>query len=85
MSNTKGFFELKAENASQLMSALESLGIFSSVKERDNLIIAQISEDISASELNRKLLEKGIVLAHLQKKKESLETQFLELVKQNNL
>ena len=85
MSNTKGFFELKAENASQLMSALESLGIFSSVKERDNLIIAQISEDISASELNRKLFEKGIVLAHLQKKKESLETQFLELVKQNNL
>ena len=85
MSNTKGFFELKAENNSQLMSALESLGIFSSVKERDNLIIAQISEDISASELNRKLFEKGIVLAHLQKKKESLETQFLELVKQNNL
>lgn len=84
MSNTKGFFELKADHVPELISALESFGIFSSVKLRENLVIAQISEDISASELNRKLFEKGLSLSHLQKKKESLETQFLELVKQNN-
>ncbi|MDP9956133.1 ABC-2 type transport system ATP-binding protein [Epilithonimonas hungarica] len=84
MSNTKGFFELKADNISELVSVLGSFGIFSSVKEQDNLIIAQISSDISASELNKKLFEKGISLSHLQKKKESLETQFLELVKQSN-
>ncbi|PZU77897.1 MAG: ABC transporter ATP-binding protein [Chryseobacterium sp.] len=84
MSNTKGFFELKSDNISELVSALESFGIFSSVKEQDNLIIAQIFNDISASELNKKLFEKGIALSHLQKKKESLETQFLELVKHSN-
>lgn len=84
MSNTKGFFELKSENNERLISVLSQLNIFSSVKEKDQLIIAQISEDISASELNRKLFEKGISLSHLQKKKESLETQFLELVKQIN-
>jgi len=84
MSNTKGFFELKSDDASALVSALNSLNIFSSVKEKENLIIAQISEDISASELNKKLFEKGIFLSHLMKKKESLETQFLELVKQSN-
>jgi len=84
MSNTKGFFELKSENTEILISALNQLNIFSSVKEKDQLIVAQISEDISASELNRKLFEKGISLSHLQKKKESLETQFLELVKQTN-
>ncbi|MFC4163007.1 ABC transporter ATP-binding protein [Epilithonimonas zeae] len=84
MSNTKGFFELKAENTELLISTLNQLNIFSSVKEREKLIIAQISEDISASELNRKLFEQGISLSHLQKKKESLETQFLELVKQTN-
>jgi len=82
MSNTKGFFELKSDNDSALISALESLGIFSSVKEKENLVIAQISDDIPASELNKKLTEKGIFLSHLMKKKESLETQFLELVKQ---
>lgn len=85
MSNTKGFFELKANNVSELISALESFGFFSSVKQQDDFIIARISNDISASELNKKLFEKGISLSHLQKKKESLETQFLELVKQNTL
>ena len=84
MSNTKGFFELKSDDANALISALNSLTIFSSVKEKDSLIIAQISEDISASELNKKLFEKGVFLSHLMKKKESLETQFLELVKQSN-
>ncbi|WDF46165.1 ATP-binding cassette domain-containing protein [Chryseobacterium sp. KACC 21268] len=84
MSNTKGFFELKSDDISALISALNSLNIFSSVKEKDQLVIAQISEDISASELNKKLFEKGVFLSHLMKKKESLETQFLELVKQSN-
>jgi len=84
MSNTKGFFELKSEDNGLLISVLNQLNLFSSVKEREKLVIAQISEDISASELNRKLFEKGISLSHLQKKKESLETQFLELVKQTN-
>lgn len=84
MSNTKGFFELKSDDVNALISVLNSLNIFSSVKEKDQLIIAQISEDISASELNKKLFEKGVFLSHLMKKKESLETQFLELVKQSN-
>lgn len=84
MSNTKGFFELKSDDTNALISALNSLNTFSSVKEKDNQVIAQISEDISASELNKKLFEKGVFLSHLTKKKESLETQFLELVKQSN-
>ena len=84
MSNTKGFFELKSDDANVLITALNNLNIFSSVREKDQLIIAQISEDISASELNKKLFEEGIFLSHLMKKKESLETQFLELVKQSN-
>ncbi|KFC18234.1 ABC transporter ATP-binding protein [Chryseobacterium sp. FH1] len=84
MSNTKGFFELKSDDKNALINALNNLNIFSSVKEKDQLVIAQISEDISASELNKKLFEKGIFLSHLFKKKESLETQFLELVKQSN-
>lgn len=84
MSNTMGFFELKSDDASALVIALNGLDIFSSVKENNQLVIAQIAQDISASELNKKLFEKGIFLSHLTKKKESLETQFLELVKQSN-
>ena len=84
MTNNKGFFELKSDNLADLKTALESFGVFSNVVERNHQMIAQISEDISASELNKKLFEKGIVLSLLQKKKESLESQFLELVKNNN-
>ena len=81
MSNSKGFFELKAENSENLVQILTDLNLFSSVKMKDNLIVAQISEDISAKDLNQLLVQKDIFLSHLVKKKESLETQFLELVK----
>lgn len=84
MSNTKGFFELKSDNLAELKTALDALGLFSSVIEKNNLLIAQIAEDISATDLNRMLFEKGIVLSQLQKKRDSLESQFLELVKQTN-
>ncbi|MGS0747598.1 ABC transporter ATP-binding protein [Halpernia sp. GG3] len=81
MSNSKGFFELKAENSENLVQTLTDLNLFSSVKMKDNLIVAQISEDIAAKDLNQILVQKDIFLSHLVKKKESLETQFLELVK----
>ncbi len=84
-SNT-GYFELKADNNTLLLSTLEELQWFSSVSMEGELIKAQIREDasVSASALNQKLAEKGIFLSHLTKKKLSLETQFLELVKNTN-
>lgn len=81
MTNSKGFFELNAENPENLIKNLSELNLFSSIKVKDHLIIAQISEEISAKELNQLLVKKDIYLSHLVKKKESLETQFLELVK----
>ncbi len=81
MSNSKGFFELKADDNELLLNILNELQLFSSVKEEGNLVIAVINEEISASELNRKIAGKGIYLSQIVKKKQSLETQFLELVK----
>nr|WP_314497155.1 ATP-binding cassette domain-containing protein [uncultured Chryseobacterium sp.] len=83
MTTNTGFFELKADNNTLLLSALEELQWFTSVKIDGELVKAQIRDDasISASGLNQKLAEKGIFLSHLAKKKQSLETQFLELVK----
>ncbi|CAD7799429.1 putative ABC transporter ATP-binding protein YxlF [Chryseobacterium aquaeductus] len=80
-----GFFELKADNNTSLLAALEELQWFTSVKIEGEIIKAQIRDDasISASGLNQKLSEKGIFLSHLAKKKQSLENQFLELVKTN--
>lgn len=83
ISQNNGFFELKADNNNALLSALEELNWFTSVKAHNDIIKAQIRDDasISASALNQKLAEKGIFLSHLAKKKLSLETQFLDLVK----
>ncbi|MDV3752967.1 ABC transporter ATP-binding protein [Elizabethkingia anophelis] len=81
MTNSKGYFELKADNNNLLLKILEELNLFSDLKQNGEIIIANIHEDLSASELNRKVSEKGIYLSHLAKKKQSLEAQFLELVK----
>jgi len=83
ITSNKGFFELKADNNNALLNILEELQWFTSVHIEGDIIKAQIREDasISASALNEKLAENGIFLSHLVKKKLSLETQFLELVK----
>ena len=84
ISNTKGYFELKADDGKQLLEVLSAMPYFSSVKNDGQLVVAQIKEDIAATDLNRKLAESGIFVSHLAKKKESLESQFLELVKQKS-
>ncbi len=81
ISNNKGFFELKADNMLQLQEILQEMKVFSSIKSENGILIAQILEPISSAELNKKLVEKGIFLSQLVQKKQSLETQFLELVK----
>lgn len=86
MTANNGYFELKADNNTQLLAILEELQWFSSVKIDGEIIKAQIREDasVSASALNQRLAENGIFLSHLTKKKLSLESQFLELVKNTN-
>ncbi|MCU7615897.1 ATP-binding cassette domain-containing protein [Chryseobacterium sp. PBS4-4] len=83
MTSNDGYFELKADNNTSLLKALEELQWFTSVKIDGEIVKAQVRDDasISASGLNQKLAEKGIFLSHLAKKKQSLENQFLELVK----
>lgn len=86
MTANNGYFELKADNNALLLSTLNELQWFTSINQTGDLIKAQIRDDasISASALNQKLAEKGIYLSHLTKKKMSLESQFLELVKNTN-
>lgn len=81
MTSSKGYFELKADEHDQLIQILEESHLFETVKTNGELITAYINEDISAKDLNRILVEKGIYLSQLVKRKQSLESQFLELVK----
>lgn len=78
---TYGFFELRAHENEALKSYLNESSVFGEIKEENGLITAFLKEDLMAEELNRTLFEKGIVLSHLVKRKESLEEQFLTLTK----
>ncbi len=86
MTSNNGYFELKSDNNTQLLSALNELQWFTAINQEEDMIKAHVRDDasISASTLNQKLAEKGIFLSHLNKKKLSLESQFLELVKNTN-
>ena len=77
-----GLLELKVDTKrDELISIIPSFYGIESVKEEEDLIIAKLNQDISASEFNQLLIEKGFVLSHLVKRKPNLEQQFLTLTK----
>lgn len=80
MTASKGFFELSADSEkSKLYKLLEEHVKIGTVKEEGPLIIAYLREEMKASEMNAYLFDNGISVAHLVKRKPSLEQQFLEL------
>ncbi len=80
MTASNGFFDLKSDtDQDKLKQLLQSYDGISSVKEEEGILIAVLSKDISASEINEYLFKNGISLSHLVKRKPSLEQQFLTL------
>lgn len=79
MISSYGFFELKCENQDELLTYLESNPDFGTVKIENQIITAFLNEPMDAVTFNKLMFEKGIVLSHLVKRKESLEEQFLQL------
>jgi ABC-2 type transport system ATP-binding protein len=79
MISSHGFFELKAEKQDELISLLNNHPNFGKVKVDGDLITGFLTEPMSAPEFNKLMFDKGIILSHLVKRKESLEEQFLQL------
>lgn len=79
MISSQGFFELKTSQQEQLINLLESDKNFSKLKVEGDLITAFLAEPMEAATFNKLMFDKGIVLSHLVKRKESLEEQFLQL------
>ena len=79
MISSHGFFELKTEKQQDLIDLLEADTKFGKLKVEDDLITAFLNEPLSAADFNKLMFEKGILLSHLVKRKESLEEQFLQL------
>ncbi|MDW5288817.1 ABC transporter ATP-binding protein [Formosa sp. PL04] len=74
-----GFFELKAEDNLALRTFLETNKAFGTITEDNAILKVLLNEPLEALELNKIMFERGIVLSHLVKRKQSLEEQFLQL------
>lgn len=81
MTSNQGFFELQSNDNSTLKSTLEQHPAVEKIKDENDKIVVYLKSSLEAADLNRYLFEKGIVLNHLVKRKNSLEEQFLELTK----
>jgi ABC-2 type transport system ATP-binding protein len=79
MINSHGFFELKADKHEELLNVLETHSNIGKIKIEGELITAFLNEPMSAPDFNKLMFDKGILLSHLVKRKESLEEQFLQL------
>ena len=84
MTASNGFLELKVDvNEEKLIALLETHEAISKVTKEQETVIATLGKEITATEINKFLFEKGFVLSHLVKRKPSLEQQFLDLTNNN--
>jgi len=80
MTASKGLFELKIANDKiKLLTLLKQHHSIGAVKEEGEFIIAYLTEEMDATEINTFLFKNGIAVSHLVKRKPSLEQQFLDL------
>lgn len=79
MNASHGFFTLQAGDMVKLRAFLEGNPSFGTIKEEGEVLTAYLKEPVEASALNEMLFKDGIILSRLEKRKESLEEQFLEL------
>lgn len=79
MSANNEFYELQATDMSKLRSLLQQHPLVSHLKDEQGKILFYTRGPILSADLNRFLFEKGLVLDHLAKRRDSLEEQFLEL------
>lgn len=82
MKASHGFLTLKCDDLDALRSVLIDNPLFGNIKLDGEYVIVFLNQPLNASEVNKLLFEKGIVLSHLVKRKESLEERFLELTNQ---
>lgn len=79
MISSHGFFELKSNKQDELIKLIENNPAFGKIKITDSLVTAFLNGPMKSDDLNKFLIEKGVILTHLVQRKESLEEQFLQL------
>ncbi len=83
MISSHGFFELKTDKQDMLIKILEEDESFGKFTIEEGIITAFLNNPMESATFNKLMFDKGIVLSHLVKRKESLEEQFLQLTDNN--
>lgn len=81
MTSNQSYFELQAEDLEGLKTVLHSNSSVEKIVEEDGKLLVYTKTPLEASELNKYLSQNNIYISHLVKRKNSLESQFLELTK----
>jgi len=79
MSSTNGIFFVSAQDKEKLEQALQNMPEIDSITEENDILSFQPASPLEAHELNKILMDQGIILNHLEKRAPSLEEEFLAL------
>lgn len=80
MTSTHGIIEIESPHSkNEVFGILKEVEGIESVQEEGERIFLKLNMDISAADLNKQLMKKGIELSHLVKRRPTLEQQFLTL------
>ncbi len=85
MISSHGFFEIRSQDNEKLKEFLGQHPSIGRIKEENGLVTAFLDAPMEAAEMNRFTFEKGVILSHLVKRKESLEEQFLQLTDKSEI
>jgi len=84
MTSSQGLFELKTvHNNEKLLALLKQHDAIDSIKNEGDILIANLKNELSATDMNAYLFKNGITLSHLVKRMPTLEQQFLDLTNNN--
>ena len=76
--------ELAAKDMDKLKTVLNEFNGMVNMEETNSKYTVKLKEGIGSGDLNRFLINKGIVLTHLAEKKSSLEQKFLKILEESN-
>ena len=80
MTASYGIIEIKTDtDITSLINVLENYDGIGIVKNDNNTAMATLDKEITATDINKYLIENGIIVSHLLKRKPTLEQQFLDL------
>ncbi|MEX1121398.1 MAG: ABC transporter ATP-binding protein [Balneolales bacterium] len=73
--------EIAASDFDKLQQSLKDIKGISDIARQEDIIIASIDDDVDIAELNAALISKGIKPHHLVRKKQTLESHFMEVTR----